>query len=93
MKSSINLYSEKSGEIKKFLSLYYSIIPTLENDLIYKKEFESPIEMIEFISCFIDNNYKFKISLWISLDKDIYICVTDNNINNIIKYIYERFPN
>lgn len=92
MKTSINLFSEKSGEIKKFLERFYSQNLFIENDLYYQKEFDSPIEMIDFISCFIDNNEKFNISLWICLDKDVYICVTEHNLNSLIKYLYERYP-
>ena len=50
-------------------------------------------DMIELISCFIDNKENFKINLWISIDDGIFINVTDDNIEEIIKYIYERFPN
>lgn len=92
MKNSINLFSEKSGEIKKFLELYYSKEIELQNNLLYKEEFETPINMIDFMSCFIDNNNKFEINLWISIDKDVYICVTDNNLDSLIRYFYERYP-
>ncbi len=92
MKPTINFYSEKRGEIKKFLDLYYTTNELLENDLIYKKEFENPIDMIDIISCFIDNNNKFQINLWISIDPDVYICVTDHNAEHLIKYLYERYP-
>jgi len=92
MRTTINFYSETDGEIKKFLEQYYSKNLELENNLAYQKEYENPIDMIDIISCFVDNNNKFKIALWISLDEDVYICVTDNNIDNLIKYIYERYP-
>lgn len=92
MNTIINFYSEKKGEIKKFLDLYYSNKSNLENALFWKKEFENPLDMIDLMSCFIDNNDKFNMNLWISLDKDVYICVGDFNINSIIKYIYERYP-
>ena len=92
MKTKINFYSQKDGEIKKFLEQYYSKNLTLENNLFFEQEFDNPIDMIDIISCFIDNNNKFEINLWISLDKDVYICVTDTNIKNLIKYIYERYP-
>lgn len=93
MSTIINLYSEKKGEIKRFLDLYYSNnFPSLENALFWKKEFDNPIDMIDIISCLIDNNTNFSINLWISLDKDIYICIGDHNINKIIKYLYERYP-
>lgn len=92
MKTTINFYSEKKGEIKKFLEQYYSKNFNLDNNLTYKQSFDSPIDMIDIMSCFIDNNDKFSANLWISLDKDVYICVTDTNLNNLIKYIYERYP-
>ncbi len=92
MKTSINFYSEINGEIKKFLEQYYSKNFELTDNLTYSKEYDNPIDMIDIISCFIDNNDKFKINLWISLDKDVYICVTEKNLNNLIKYIYERYP-
>lgn len=92
MKPTINFYSEQSGEIKKFLDAYYSEEQTLDNELVYQKEFDSPIEMIDIISCFVDNNDKFNMTLWISLDENVYICITDTNINKLIKYIYERYP-
>ena len=92
MNALINFYSEKNGEIKRFLDLYYSKNFEIENNLFWKKEFQNPIDMIDIISCFIDNNYKFQMNLWISLDKDIYICITDSNLNKIIKYIYEIYP-
>ena len=30
--------------------------------------------------------------MWISLDTGVYIHVTDKNANNLIKYLYERYP-
>lgn len=93
METTVNFYSEKSGEIKKFLELFYSKNFNLDNNLVFKQSFDNPIDMIDIISCFTDNNDKFNAKLWISLDKDVYICVTENNINSLIKYIYERYPN
>ena len=92
MKTKINFYSEIKGEIKKFLEKYYSKNLNLENNLFFEQEFDNPIDMVDIISCFVDNNDKFKINLCISLDKDVYICVTNNNIDSLIKYIYERYP-
>lgn len=92
MSTIVNLYSEKKGEIKKFLDLYYSNNLPLQEALFWKKEFGNPIDMIDIISCFVDNNTKFSMNLWISLDKDVYICIGDHNINQVIKYLYERYP-
>ena len=93
MTSIINLYSEKSGEIKKFLESFFSKNFDLIDDFFWEYNYKNPINMIDFISCFIDNNEKYKINLWISIDNGIFINVTDTNLEEIIKYIYERFPN
>lgn len=93
MKAIVNLYSETKGEIKKFLELFYAKEVEMEKDLFWEISYDNPIDMIELVSCFIDNKEKFKINLWISLDNGVFINVTDDNLDNIIKYIYERFPN
>ena len=88
----MNSYSEKNNEIKKFLELFYTKNFNMNNIFSYNKEFDNPIEMIDLISCFVDNNDKFEISIWISIDEGIYIKINENNINSIIKYLYERYP-
>ena len=93
MKAIINLYSETTGEIKKFLELFYSKNIDLKDNLFWENSYDNPIDMIELVSCFIDNKDKFNINIWISLDNGVFINVTDDNLDNIIKYIYERFPN
>lgn len=93
MKGIINLYSETAGEIKKFLELFYSKNIEMIEDLFWEIAYDNPIDMIELISCFIDNKEKFKINIWISLDSGVFMNVTDDNLDDIIKYIYERFPN
>ena len=90
---SINIYSDKKDEIENFLKDYYSENVSLDNKLFWNKFFSTPFELIDIMSVYIDNKEKYNINLWISLDKNVFICVTENNINNLIKYIYERFPN
>lgn len=92
MKAFINLYSQTPGEIKKFLELFYSKNMEIPNDLFWENSYDNPIHMIELVSCFIDNKDKFKINIWISIDDGVFMNVTDENLDNIIRYIYERFP-
>lgn len=92
MYSIVNLYSDKPNEIKKFLDAFFEKNCVLENDLKWEKEFKNPVEMAEIIAAIIDNNDKFKINLWISLDKDFFINVTDYNSDKIIRYLFERYP-
>jgi len=56
------------------------------------KEYKNPIEMAELIGTFADNIDEFDIKMWVSLDKDIFINISDKNANNIIKYLFERYP-
>ena len=93
MNVEVNLYSTKHGEIYRFLSKFYnqgkiSKIDTLK----WAKKFDNPIEIADIIGVFIDNKEKFEINMWISLDKGAFVNVTEDNINAIIKYLYERFP-
>ena len=95
MKTFIKLYSSTKGEIARFLKSYYSI--DLVNNFDYSllewgKYFENPVEMSEIMGVFIDNIDDYKINMWVCLDKDILINVTKNNIDDLIKYLYERFP-
>ena len=92
LKTSVNLYSNISGDIEKFLSSLYEKKIEIENKLKWSKEFENPIEISNIIGIFIENNDKYNINMWISLDKGVYIYVTENNADKIIRYIYERFP-
>ena len=62
-------------------------------DFFWEISYDNPIDMIELVSCFIDNKDKFQMNLWISIDNGVFINITDDNLDSIIKYIYERFPN
>lgn len=92
MNATVNLYSTLQGEIEKFLTSFYNKKINLEDKLKWNKNFENPIEMNDLIGTFIENNDKYKINMWISLDKGIYINITDHNVDQIIRYIYERYP-
>ena len=91
MKSIVRLYSNENGEILKFLNKFNSIIE-IKNDLEWEKEFENPVEIADIIGAFIENNDNYKINMWISLDENLFINVTENNADEIIRYLYERYP-
>lgn len=88
----VSLYSNVEDEIKNFLNKFDSDEKIESIDLKWQKKYTNPIEIVDIIGTFIDNNYKYKINMWISLDNDFFINVTDNNANQIIKYLFERFP-
>ena len=88
----VNLYSTYKDEIKSFLSSFYDKNIEISNDLKWEFTYENPIQSADIIGTFIDNNEKFKINMWVSLDRDFFINVTDYNADKIIRYLYERYP-
>ena len=92
MKSIVNLYSDKKGEISRFLTNFYKYDISLKNDLKWEKNFENPVEMADIMGTFIDNKDLYRINMWISLDEGAFINVTENNVDNLIRYLYERYP-
>lgn len=93
MNTTVNLYSPKSGEISRFLHTFYNNddIP-VENDLKWEKSYDNPIEISDIIGVFIDNDDKYEINMWISLDDNVFINVTPSNSDKIIRYLFERYP-
>ena len=88
----VSLYSNTKNEIKRFLNSFYNNKEILENDLKWEYTFENPIQSADMIGTFIENNDKFKINMWVSLDEGFFINVTDYNADKIIRYLYERYP-
>ena len=91
MNTIVSLYSQTNQEIANFLKSFNNI--NVDNNLLeWKKEFENPIELADIIGVFIDNNEKYKINMWISLDKGFFLNVTEHNADQIIRYLFERYP-
>ena len=62
------------------------------HSLEWEKIYKNPLEMATPIGVFADNSEKFKLAMWICLDKGYYINITEHNADNIIRYLYERYP-
>lgn len=101
METIVKLYSSYQNEINRFLNSFFSqneielknLNPEQSKSLLeWQKKYQNPIEITDIIGTFIENNDKFKINMWISLDKNIFINVTDSNADKIIRYMYERYP-
>ena len=88
----VRLYSSKRNEINNFLYIFLDKKDEHINLLEWEKEYQNPVEITDIIGTFIDNNDKYLINMWISLDKGLFINVTNDNADKIIKYIYERYP-
>ncbi|MCI8344634.1 MAG: hypothetical protein HFJ42_01415 [Clostridia bacterium] len=97
MKTFVKLYSDVKGEISSFLSKFYlateEILKQVSSDTLELEiDYENPVEMSDLIGTFIENKENFKINMWICIDEDVLINVTGNNADEIIRYLYERFP-
>ena len=91
MNTIVSLYIQTNQEIANFLKSFNNI--NVDNNLLeWKNEFENPIEIADIIGVFIDNNEKYKINMWISLDKGFFLNVTEHNADQIIRYLFERYP-
>ena len=83
MFATVNLYSTKKGELNDFLSRFYNTDLEIYNNLN---------ELAEIIGVYIDNSDLYNLKMLICIDKNLFITITEDNANNIIKYLYERFP-
>lgn len=95
MQSIINLYSNIPNEIDKFLKEFYGNIPYDTSSLAenkWQKEFPNPVEAVDIIGAYIENIDKYKIAMWLSIDNGVFIKVTEENADELIRYLYERFP-
>lgn len=92
MQSVVRLYSVESGEIENFLKDFYGNISDVACNKKWQKEFQNPIEMVDIIGAYVENIEDFNITMWVSIDSGVFIKVTPDNADELIKYLYERFP-
>ena len=92
MSAIVDIYSKDNFEIKRFLDAFYEHNVIIDNNSKWEIIYKNPVDCADIIGSYIDNNEKFKINLWVSLDKGFFINVTPYNANKIIRYLYERYP-
>ena len=92
MQATVNLYSNQKGELNNFLSRFYNTDLEIYDNLKWEKKYANPLELAEIIGIFIDNSDDYNITMWISLDRNIFIYISKDNANDIIKYLFERYP-
>ena len=92
MIAKIKIQSPKQGEIDRFLSEFFNTQINLGEKNHWEKDYKNPVEISDIIGAFIDNKEDFDIKLWINLDKDVFINITEENADEIIKYLFERYP-
>ena len=88
----IRLRSKKKNEINRFLSKFFNTNMNIPEDLTWQHSFKNPIEVSDIIGAYIDNSDNYDLKMWLCLDKNVYVFINDTNGNDIIKYLFERFP-
>lgn len=92
METIVNLYSKKEGELNRFLSSFFNTEMEISDKLSWQKKYNNPVDVTDLVGVYIDNRDNYSISLWVCLDYNVYINVSEENANALIKYIYERYP-
>lgn len=92
MVSKVFLFSNDAKKLNTFLSRFYSKDIKIKKSLSWKKDFYNPVDISELIGAFVDNFDSYNINMWISLDENIFIKISPSNADNIIRYIFERYP-
>jgi len=89
-----DLITGAEGALSYPYNLYSATLSPTESKLysLWENHYKNPTEIADIIGTFIENNDKYKINMWISLDKDFFININDYNADKIIRYLYERYP-
>lgn len=94
MNLTVNLWSGKKGEIKRFLDMFYDRDSNMDEgtgewEYVYKK----PLEAIDIINAVMDNSDKYQINLCIQIDEGQMFHITSDNHNEVIRDMFGLFYN
>lgn len=93
MEGKIKLYSNEEGCIAHFLKSFYQQSILLPHSLEWEKSFPDPVQLADMIGVFIENdNFFSTISMWVSIDEGLFIHISEDNADDFIRYLYERYP-
>ena len=94
MQAIVRLYSVLPNEIEKFLKDFYgdNNFKLEDNSKQWQKEYPNPIEIADIIGAYVENVELYNISMWVSIDSGVFIKVTVDNSDELIRYLFERFP-
>jgi hypothetical protein len=93
MAINISLVSEQNNVINNFLSSFFDNKITADADT-YEWDYylHNDLDSINLISCLMDNIELYpSLNLWVSFDPNLFIKVKEDNYENLIKYIANRY--
>lgn len=95
MQGIVRLYSIIPGEIKRFL-LHFCGNDSSDDEFIsdkqWQKDYPNPVEIVDIIGAYVENIEDYNLTMWVSIDSGVFIKVTEDNADELIRYLYERFP-
>jgi len=94
MSLTVNLWSRKEGELKRFFRSYYERDVEIADDAGgWFHEYTRPAEAVDIISAVIDNSDRFQLSMYIQLHDGRLYRVTEANHNDVIRDVFMLFCN
>ena len=89
----ISLVSEQNNVINNFLTNFFDNKITADADTYeWDYSLKNDLESIDLISCLMDNIDLYpSLNLWVSFDPNLFIKVKEDNYENLIKYIANRY--
>lgn len=85
----VTLLAEKPCELNKFLSAYYCKDMNIEDGAFrWSCMFKRPLDSICILATLIDNIEDFKIEALVSINHYDNIKVSEDNINELVKFLY-----
>jgi hypothetical protein len=92
MQALVNLVSQNQGELKNFLDFFFEKDTKIDPDVSeWISTYKDPLEVIDLIAAVVDNSDTYNIDTVISLDENLFVSVSEKNLNDIIKFILFRF--
>ncbi len=92
MSLTVNLWTRKSGDLKRFLESYYDRKMDLcDCTAEWSCDYDKPLEAVDIISAVMDNNDRYQILVLIQVNEGQMHLVTSENHNEVIKDIFTLF--
>jgi len=92
MSITVNLWTKKEGEIRRFLEKYYEDEVIIDEDVDqWSYVYREPLESVDIISALMDNSHQYDIKLGVQVNHGDLYPVTEKNHNDVIKGIFCLF--
>ena len=57
-----------------------------------KKNTLTQLKLLILFGAYIENSDDYDLTMWVSIDSGVFIKITKDNADELIRYLYERFP-